>query len=61
MEADADKFIICPDRERCERWLQMARDRENGLPDYQGIRVVSNARDMGNLDVQCDYIIEVVA
>ena len=56
-----DNFIACPDRERCERWLQMARDRENGLPNYQGMSVMSNARNMDNLAEPCDYIIEVAA
>lgn len=54
----ADNFIACPDREHCERWLQMARDRENGLPNYQGMSVMSNARNMDDLDEPCDYIIE---
>ncbi len=61
MEADADKFIACPDRERCERWLQMERDRENGLPDYQGIPVMTNGRNMADLSEPCTYIIEVKA
>lgn len=61
MLADVDKFIACPDRERCERYLQMARDRENGLPNYQGMSVMSNARNMDNLAEPCDYIIEVQA
>lgn len=56
-----DNFIACPDRERCERWLQMARDRENGLPNYQGMSVMSNARNMDNLAEPCDYIIKVAA
>lgn len=55
----ADNFIACPDREHCERWLQMARDRDNGLPSYQGMSVMSNARDMDDFEVPCDYIIEV--
>lgn len=61
MEADADLFIACPDREHCERWLQIARDRANGLPDYRGIPVMSNMRDMLNLAEPCAYILEVAA
>ena len=59
MEADADKFIACPDREHCERYLQMARDRANGFPDYRGITVMSNGRNMDNLNEHCGYILEV--
>jgi hypothetical protein len=59
MVADADDFIACPDREQCDRYLQMARDRANGLHNYQGIPVMANGRDMDNLDEPCELMIGV--